>query len=115
MNKKISMYDIRDNIKGLENEKEIIKLERELKIARSLGNVDKYEDYIYQSKFNLGIFQLQKNRKICSNKKEVIKMKCDLVDLINKKKCIDIENDFHDKNIKIDTNDIEKLSNEEVE
>ena len=115
MNKKISMYDIRDNIKGLENEKEIIKLERELKIARSLGNVDKYEDYIYQSKFNLGIFQLQKNRKICSNKKEVIKMKCDLVDLINKKKCIDIENDFNDKNIKIDTIDIEKLSNEEVE
>lgn len=115
MNKKISMYDIRDNIKGLENEKEIIKLERELKIARSLGNVDKYEDYIYQAKFNLGIFQLQKNRKICSNKKEVIKMKCDLVDLINKKKCIDIENDFNDKNIKIDTIDIEKLSNEEVE
>ena len=49
------------------------------------------------------------------NKKEVIKMKCDLVDLINKKKCIDIENDFNDKNIKIDTIDIEKLSNEEVE
>lgn len=115
MNKKISMYDIRDNIKGLENKKEIIKLEKELKLARSLGNVDKYEDYIYQAKLSLGIFQLQKNRKICSNKKEVIKMKCDLVDLINKKKCIDIENDFNDKNIKIDIIDIEKLSNEEVE
>lgn len=113
-NRKIDMYDIKDTIKGLENEREVINLERELKVARALGNIDKYEDYIYQIKFELGIFKKQKDRKIFSNKKEIIQIKSDLVNLINKQKLLDIKNDFKEKNIDIDLVDNELLNKEQL-
>lgn len=114
-NKKINMYAIKDTIKGLENEKEIIQLQRELESARALGNIEKYEEYIYQLKFNTGIFKLQKDRKICMNRKEVIKLKCELVGLINKKKMMDIKNKFKDENIDINSAENEKLTKEQIE
>lgn len=114
INKKIGMYDLRDTIKGLENEKEVISLERELKVARALGYVDKYEDYIYQAKFKLGIFKEQKDRKVFSNKKEIIQIKSDLVHLINKQKSLDIKNEFKEKNIDIDLVDNEMLDKEQL-
>lgn len=114
-NKKISIYDLRDTIKGLKNEKEIINLERELKVARALGNMDKYDEYIYQAKFKLGIFKEQRDRKIFNNKKEIIQIKSDLVNLTNKKKSLDIKNEFKEKNIDLDLVDDEMLDNEQLE
>lgn len=124
-NKRIAMYDIKDTIQGLENQKEairlengneeeIIRLEKELEVARALANIDEYEDYINQSKSKLGIYIVQKDRKICSNKKEIIQMKCDLVELINKKKSIEIKNVFKEKNIDIDLVDNEILNKEQL-
>lgn len=96
---KIKVYDLRETIKGLENQKEFLKLKEELKSARALGKINQYEDYIYQIKAKTGMFNIQKDKKICSNKKEVINVKCKLVDLINKKKMLEIKNTFKEKDI----------------
>lgn len=113
-NKRMSLYEVKDKIKGLKNQKDIIKIEKELKFAKEQGNTEKYEEYIYQSKFWLGIFKLQKDRKIFTNKKDVIKIKCDLVGLLNKKKMLEIKKEFEDKKINIDVVEIESLSKEQL-
>lgn len=113
-NKRMSLYEVKDKIKGLKNQKDIIKIEKELKFAKEQSNTEKYEEYIYQSKFWLGIFKLQKDRKIFTNKKDVIKIKCDLIGLLNKKKMLEIKKEFEDKKINIDVVEVESLSKEQL-